>query len=61
MNSLSSPRNILKNFLKIYNFLSKEKRPYVRRFYAYLIEESEELETFLDDHCARDNKLVFFL
>jgi len=48
------------NFLKIYNFLSREQRPYARRFYAYLIEESEELETFLDDHCARDNKTWYF-
>jgi len=44
------------NFLKIYNFLHREHKPCSRRFYAHLIEESEELESFLDDHCARDNK-----
>jgi len=43
------------NFLKIYNFL-REHKPRTRRFYAHLIEESEELESFLDDHCARENK-----
>jgi len=43
------------NFLKINNFL-REHKPRTRRFYAHLIEESEELESFLDDHCARDNK-----
>ena len=44
------------NFLKIYNFLNKDPMTCTRRFYARLIEESEELESFLDDHCARDNK-----
>ena len=44
------------SFLKIYNFLHREHKPCTRRFYAHLIEESEELESFLDDHCARDNK-----
>lgn len=50
------------NFLKIYSFLirTKSKNPCTRRFYAYLIEESEELETFLDDHSARDNKTWYF-
>ena len=48
------------NFLEIYNFLQKEPRPYTRRFYAHMIEESEELESFLDDHCARDNKTWYF-
>lgn len=48
------------NFLKIYNFLRREDRPYTRRFYAHLIGESEELESFLDDHCARDNKTWYF-
>ncbi len=48
------------NFLQVYNFLHKESRPYTRRFYANLIEESEELESFLDDHCARDNKTWYF-
>ena len=44
------------NFLKIYNFLQKTQKPYTRKFYAHLIKESEELETFLDDHYARENK-----
>ena len=48
------------NFLKIYDFLVQTKNPCTRRFYAYLIEESEELETFLDDHSARDNKTWYF-
>lgn len=44
------------NFLKIYNSLPREHAQRTRRFYARLIEESEELESFLDDHCARENK-----
>jgi phosphotransferase system HPr (HPr) family protein len=44
------------NFLKIYNFLHREHKPRTRKFYAHLIEESEELESFLDDHSARENK-----
>lgn len=44
------------NFLKIYNFLHVDHKPRTRKFYAHLIEESEELESFLDDHSARDNK-----
>jgi hypothetical protein len=48
------------NFLKIYNFLHEEHKPCTRRFYAHLIEESEELESFLDDHRARDNKTWYF-
>jgi len=49
-----------RNFLKIYTYLHTQKRPLPRRFYAHLIEESEELESFLDDHCARDNKAWYF-
>jgi hypothetical protein len=49
-----------RNFLKIYNFLQKEHQSHTRRFYAHLIEESEELESFLDDHCARDNRTWYF-
>ena len=48
------------NFFRIYNFLRREDKPYTRRFYAHLIGESEELESFLDDHCARDNKTWYF-
>ncbi len=48
------------NFLKIYNFLHREHNSYTRKFYAHLIEESEELESFLDDHCARDNRTWYF-
>ena len=48
------------NFLKIYNFLRREHRPYTRRFYAHFIGESEELESFLNDPCARDNKTWYF-
>src|SRR3972149_3157380 len=44
------------NFLKIYNFLQNERRSHTRKFYSHLIGESEELESFLDDHCARDNR-----
>jgi len=44
------------NFLNIYHFLHEQPKALTRRFYAHLIEESEELESFLDDHCARDNK-----
>ncbi len=44
------------NFLKIYNFLHGDHKPRTRKFYAHLIGESEELESFLDDHSARDNK-----
>jgi phosphotransferase system HPr-like phosphotransfer protein len=49
-----------RNFLKIYTYLHAHKKPLPRRFYAHLIEESEELESFLDDHCARDNKNWYF-
>lgn len=49
-----------RDFLKIYNFLNREQKSYTRKFYAHLIEESEELESFLDDHCARDNKTWHF-
>jgi phosphotransferase system HPr-like phosphotransfer protein len=49
-----------RNFLKIYNYLHTKNEPLPRRFYAHLIEESEELESFLDDHCARDNKTWYF-
>lgn len=45
-----------RNFLKIYSFLQNERVSHTRRFYSHLIGESEELESFLDDHCARDNK-----
>lgn len=48
------------NFLRIYNYLRKQERPLPRKFYAHLIGEAEELESFLDDHCARDNKQWFF-
>lgn len=59
---LSLAQDHSQNFLKIYDFLirTKSKNPCTRRFYAYLIEESEELETFLDDHSARDNKTWYF-
>ena len=49
-----------KDFLKIYHYLSRDDRPSTRRFYAHLIEESDELESFLDDHYARDNKTWFY-
>jgi phosphotransferase system HPr-like phosphotransfer protein len=49
-----------RNFFKIYTYLHTHKKPLPRRFYAHLIEESEELESFLDDHCARDNKNWYF-
>jgi phosphotransferase system HPr-like phosphotransfer protein len=48
------------NFFKIFSLLHGAHRPSSRRFYAHLIEESEELESFLDDHCARDNKTWYF-
>jgi len=48
------------NFFKIFSFLHNAQKPCSRRFYAHLIEESEELESFLDDHCARDNKTWYF-
>jgi phosphotransferase system HPr-like phosphotransfer protein len=49
-----------RNFLRLYNYLHTKNKPLPRRFYAHLIEESEELESFLDDHCARDNKTWYF-
>jgi hypothetical protein len=49
-----------RNFLRIHNFLLKKRRPHTRKFYSHLIEESEELESFLDDHCARDNRTWYF-
>ncbi|MEW6665978.1 MAG: HPr family phosphocarrier protein [Thermodesulfobacteriota bacterium] len=45
-----------RDFLRIYNFLQRERGSHARKFYSHLIEESEELESFLDDHCARDNR-----
>jgi phosphotransferase system HPr-like phosphotransfer protein len=48
------------NFLRIYKYLRAQKKTLPRKFYAYLIGESEELESFLDDHCARDNKQWYF-
>lgn len=48
------------DFLKISNFLSENHMPFTRRFYAHLIKESEELESFLDDYCARDNIAWYF-
>jgi phosphotransferase system HPr-like phosphotransfer protein len=48
------------SFLSLYNFLDGPKKSFTRKFYAHLIEESEELESFLDDHCARDNKTWYF-
>lgn len=48
------------NFLKIYNLLYKKPVPHTRKFYAHLINESEEVESFLDDHCARDNRTWYF-
>ena len=49
------------SFLSTSNFLSKRHKPYTRRFYAHLIKESEEFESFLDDYCARDNKTWYLL
>jgi hypothetical protein len=49
-----------RNFLKIHTFLQNELRNHTRKFYSYLIVESEEFESFLDDHCARDNKSWHF-
>jgi phosphotransferase system HPr-like phosphotransfer protein len=49
-----------RDFLKIYTYLHRQTTPLPRRFYAHLIEESEELESFLDDHRARDNKTWHF-
>lgn len=48
------------NFLKIHNYLFKKQTTLTRRFYAHMVEEAEELESFLDDHCARDNKTWYF-
>ncbi|RJR41332.1 MAG: HPr family phosphocarrier protein [Desulfobacteraceae bacterium] len=49
-----------RNFLRIYSFLQNERRTHTRKFYSHLIVESEEFESFLDDHCARDNKTWHF-
>jgi len=48
------------DFLRISNFLYGNHMPFTRRFYAHLIKESEELESFLDDYSARDNKTWYF-
>jgi phosphotransferase system HPr-like phosphotransfer protein len=48
------------DFLRISNFLYEDHMPFTRRFYAHLIKESEELESFLDDYSARDNKTWYF-
>lgn len=49
-----------RNFLKIHSFLQNHRRSLTRKFYSHLIAESEELESFLDDHCARDNRTWHF-
>jgi phosphotransferase system HPr-like phosphotransfer protein len=49
-----------RNLLKIHGFLQNERSSHTRKFYSHLIGESEELESFLDDHCARDNKTWHF-
>jgi hypothetical protein len=49
------------DFLRISNFVREDHMPFTRRFYAHLLKESEELESFLDDYCARDNKTWYFL
>jgi phosphotransferase system HPr (HPr) family protein len=49
-----------RNFLKIYDFLQSGHKSHTRKFYSHLIAESEELESFLDDHCARDNRTWHF-
>jgi phosphotransferase system HPr-like phosphotransfer protein len=48
------------DFLRISNFINENHKPFTRRFYAHLIKESEELESFLDDYSARDNKTWYF-
>ncbi len=48
------------NLLKVYNFLHGKGNEYTRRFYGYLIQETEELESFLDDYCARDNRTWYY-
>jgi phosphotransferase system HPr-like phosphotransfer protein len=48
------------DFLRISNFVRENHMPFTRRFYAHLIKESEELESFLDDYSARDNKTWYF-
>jgi phosphotransferase system HPr-like phosphotransfer protein len=50
-----------RNFLKISNFLHRNHGAFTRRFYAHLINESEEFESFLDDHCARDNRTWYYM
>ena len=47
------------DFLRIYNSIHEDGWPRSRKFYAHLIEETEELESFLDDHSARDNRTWF--
>ncbi len=47
------------DFFRIYNSIHKDEWPRSRKFYAHLIEEAEELESFLDDHCARENRTWF--
>ncbi len=49
-----------RNFLKIHSFLQNERRGHTRKFYSHLIGEAEEFESFLDDHCARDNRTWHF-
>jgi phosphotransferase system HPr (HPr) family protein len=53
-------REHTQNFLKIYYLLHEKDKPHTRRFYGHLVEQSEELESFLDDHCARDNRTWYF-
>jgi hypothetical protein len=48
-------------FLRIYNSMHEDDWPRSRKFYSHLIEQAEELENFLDDHGARDNRTWFLM
>jgi len=47
------------DFFRIYNSIHEGDWPRSRKFYAHLIQEAEELESFLDDHRARENRTWF--
>jgi len=52
-----------REFFRVYNLLKtlvREEADFTKKFYAHLFQNAEILETFLDEHGARDNRTWFF-
>ena len=48
------------SFLSLYHVLEKNGNSRSRKFHAYLAAEADDLESFLDDHGARENRTWHF-